>query len=176
MDTSTIAIETNNLTLRGINEDYASEIFREFDDKITTHMSPRPAKNIAETLDFIKSSVERNKAGTNLQIVILKKETQEFLGCGGLHNIDTATPELGIWIKKSAHGHGYGREAITALKNWADDNIDYDYILYPVVDLNIASRKIPESLGGRVEREYDEEEMQGRKQHLVEYRIYSNKK
>ena len=98
------------------------------------------------------------------------------MGCGGLHHIDTKTPELGVWIKKSAQGNGYGKETIIALKEWADKNLDYEYILYPAVEENYPSRRIPEFLGGEVFREYDKVNMSGKEQHLLEYRIYPSKK
>ena len=98
------------------------------------------------------------------------------MGCAGLHHIDKKTPELGIWIKKSAHGHGYGKETMVALKEWADKNLSYEYILYPVAKENYPSRKIPEFLHGKVEREYDKINMSGKKLHLLEYRIYPPKK
>jgi RimJ/RimL family protein N-acetyltransferase len=79
---------------------------------------------------------------------------------------------MGVWLKLSAHGNGYGKEAMTGIKGWANSNIEYDHILYPVADINIASRKIPESLGGKIEREYDEKGMSGNKYHCIEYRIY----
>ncbi len=63
-------------------------------------------------------------------------------------------PELGIWLKQAAHGHKYGLEAITAIKNWAIENLDYEYLLYPVDRVNIASTKILERLGGKIFREY----------------------
>ena len=88
------------------------------------------------------------------------------------YRLTPKTPELGIWIKKSAHGHGYGKEAVVALKEWANENIEYEYILYPVVDENYASRRIPEFLGGKIAREYDKESMSGKKWHFIEYRIY----
>lgn len=37
-----------------------------------------------------------------------------------------------------------------AIKAWADKNLDYDYLIYPVCKDNIPSRKIAESLGGTV--------------------------
>ena len=172
MDTSNIVIETTNLCLKAITFDYDQDIFREFTPEITTHMYPKPADKIEQTQDFIKSSIKENKQGSNLQIVILHKQSKEFLGCGGLHNINTKTPELGIWIKKSAHGHGYGKQAIIALKEWADKNLDYNYLIYPVAAENIASRKIPEFFGAKVAREYDKKGMAGNTLHLLEYRIY----
>ena len=59
-------------------------------------------------------------------------------------------PELGIWLKKAAHGNGYGLETITALKNWAEVNLEFDRLLYPVDRRNFPSRRIPERLGGKV--------------------------
>ncbi len=176
MDTSNITIETKNLYLKGITEDFKDDIFKEFTAEITTHMFPKPAEKIEETIEFIKTSIKKNKEGSNFQIVILDKQNGDFLGCGGVHHIDRKTPELGIWIMKSAHGHGYGKEAVIALKNWADENLDYEYLLYPVVDKNQPSRRIPEFLGGEVAREYDETNMNGKNQHMLEYRIYSPKK
>jgi RimJ/RimL family protein N-acetyltransferase len=165
-------IETERLLLKLISLDYKEDIFKEFSPEITVYMSPRPAESIQETINFINTSTKEILEGKNLQVVILNKETNEFLGCGGLHNLDTKTPELGIWIKKSAHGHGYGVEAMNAVKNWADKNIDYEYIIYPVVDKNISSRKIPESMGGKIEREYEETTGLGQKVNMLEYRIY----
>lgn len=176
MDTSRIIIKTKNLFLKAITLDYKEDIFKEFTSEITTHMFPKPADKIEETIEFIKTSIKGNKEGSNLQVVVLKKENKEFLGNAGLHHIDTKTPELGIWIKKSAHGNSYGKEAMIALKEWADKNLKYNYIKYPVVDENYASRRIPEFLSGKISREYDEINMSKKKQHLLEYRIYSNQK
>jgi len=176
MDTSRTTIKTKNLLLKAIPLDYKEDIFREFTSEITTHMFPKPAEKIEETINFIETSMKENKEGSNLQIVITHRESGEFLGCGGLHRINTKTPELGIWIKKAAHGNAYGKEAVIALKEWADQNLDYEYILYPVAEENYASRRIPEFLDGKVTREYDEVNMSGKEQHLVEYRIYPNQK
>ncbi|MEJ6950510.1 GNAT family N-acetyltransferase [Natronospora cellulosivora (SeqCode)] len=167
-----IKLESKRLILVPISMEYKDNIFKEFSKEITTYMYPAPAKEISETELFIINSIKSLKGGSNLQLVILKKDTLEFLGCAGLHNINTKTPEFGIWLKKSAHGMGYGIEAITELKKWADKNIDYKYILYPVAEKNIASRKIPESLGGKIEKEYDETGLGGNSYHCIEYRIY----
>jgi len=172
MKTAPITIETPRLLLRSITPDHTEEIFREFTPEITTYMFPKSPDKIEETAAFIESAMKGNEEGHDLQIVILKKDTGEYLGNGGVHHIDTKTPELGIWIKKSAHRNGYGKEAVVALKEWADKNLEYEYLLYPVDEANDASRKIPESLGGNVFREYDKENMSGRKLHLLEYRIY----
>ncbi len=172
MDTSNITIKTENLCLKAITLDYKDDMFREFTTEITTYMFPKSPEKIEETIEFIEASIKENKEGSNLQIVIIDKRNKDFLGCGGAHHIDGKFPELGIWIKKSAHGHGFGKEAIIALKEWIDKNLNYEYILYPVAKENYPSKRIPEFLGGKIERKYDEVDMSGRKQHLLEYRIY----
>lgn len=175
MNTSAITIETQNLYLQAITLDYKENIFKEFNHEITKYMHPRPACKIEETIEFIERSMKENKEGSNLQLVVLRKENKNFLGNAGLHYIDTKTPELGIWIKKSAHGNSYGKEAMVALKEWADKNLNYKYILYPVVKENYPSKRIPEFLGGKIEKEYEKINMSGKKQHILEYKIYAEK-
>lgn len=169
------SISSRRLLLQPMSLKYKKVIFREFTDEITVHMTPQPAKHIGETEKFIRDSVENMRKGKELVMAILNKKTKEFLGCAGLHKINTMHPELGIWIKKPAHGRRYGREAMAVLKQWADKNLQYEYITYPVVIKNIASRKIPESLGGKVVREFKKKSMGGRVLHEVEYRIYPQK-
>ena len=101
-DLSNKVIRSNRLKLVSISEMYAEVINREFTSEITTYMTPQPAKDRSETEAFIAGAMKTNAAGTNLQLVILDKDTGEFLGCAGLHEILTRTPELGIWLKKSA--------------------------------------------------------------------------
>jgi len=82
-----------------------------------------------------------------LQLVILDKTTKTFLGCIGLQNIKAKRPLLGLWIKESVWGRGYGREATLAVVCWAKKNLDYNEILYVVSEKNIASVKIAERIG-----------------------------
>jgi RimJ/RimL family protein N-acetyltransferase len=167
-----VEIESDRLRLLPTSEEYAREVFHNFTPAITEFMFPAPPNAIEETLAFLRGAHESILAGTDLQVVILLKEDEEFLGHGGIHHVDTRTPELGIWIKLSAHGDGYGREAVTALAEWALENLEFDYLIYPVDRRNLPSRKIPESLGGRIEAEYEVTNESGDVLDIVEYRIY----
>ncbi|MBP9732101.1 MAG: GNAT family N-acetyltransferase [Candidatus Magasanikbacteria bacterium] len=172
MDLSKITIETERLRLEPVSYQYREESFREFTPEITKFMFPKSPEKIEEVDEYLKSAQEKLRMGESFDMVILKKDTGEFLGRGGIHDINTKTPELGIWIKKSAHGHGYGLEAVAAFKEWVDANLDYEYLTYPVDKRNIASRKIPESLGGVVKREFTQTGMGGQELDEVEYHIY----
>lgn len=166
-----ISLYTNRLILQVTSMKYKEEIFKEFTEEITTYMYPRSPKEVSETETFINETIERIRSNQDLVVTILKQDSQEFLGCAGIHGIDKIDPELGIWLKKAAQGNKYGLEVIAALKGWADINLNYDYCRYPVAQANIASRKIPEALKGKVAREFDLISMSGNTLHMLEYRI-----
>ena len=150
-DLLSLTLEGDRILLVTISDRFERDIFQEFTEEITTYMFPSPAENIEETRKFIVESRNGIEAGYNLQFVILSKVTGEFLGNCGLHGENRArTPEIGIWLKKNAHGKGYGREAVHTLVQWSKNNIDLEYFIYPVDIRNIPSRKIPESLDGQI--------------------------
>ena len=165
-------IETERLRIIPISMDYAQDIFREFTWEITTYMFPKPPDRIEETQQFIYASLQSLQDGKHLQVVVLEKDTEHFLGLAGLHKVHTPTPELGIWMKKSAHGHGYGQETISALIQWAKQNLQYHYLIYPVDERNIPSKKIPESYNGQIARKYRIESQSKRELSILEYRIF----
>jgi RimJ/RimL family protein N-acetyltransferase len=150
---------------------YREDIFREFTDEITVFMAPPTPKDISETDAFIKKARQEMQEGIDATFVITKKDTGEFIGCCGVHKVNTPTPEFGIWTKKSSHGNKYGREAMEAAKKWADEHLQYDYIRYPVAKENTASRKVAESLGGVVARELTGKTGRGTLMEQVEYHI-----
>ena len=150
-DLLSLVITGERIRLLIINSKFERDIFREFTNEVTTYMIPSPAKNIEETRNFIATSRLGIEAGYNLQFVVVSQTTGEFLGNCGLHGENKVkTPELGIWLKKDAHGKGYGREAVRTLVDWSKKNINLDYFIYPVDRRNTPSRKIPESLGGKI--------------------------
>ncbi len=171
-DLFSIELKGDRINLVAISTDREDDIFQEFTPEITTYMFPDPAKDIGETRKFITASREAIAAGSNLQFVILAKATSEFLGCVGLHGEENVrTPEIGIWLKQSAHGGGYGREAVHLLVNWTRKNIDLDYFIYPVDRRNIPSLKIPEFLGGKVIEEFEKTTPTGKFLDMLVYRI-----
>jgi [ribosomal protein S5]-alanine N-acetyltransferase len=166
-----IEIITNRLVLIAIGMQYKAEIFREFTEEITTYMYPRAANDISDTEYFIEESLQELREGYNLQLVILKKDTKEFLGCTGIHRINTKVPEFGIWLKKSAQGNYYGFETIAALQQWGEENLDCEGFIYPVDRDNYSSRRIPERLGGEIVNKYNKKNLSGNMLHVVEYWI-----
>lgn len=175
IDRESFKIETSKSILSPITTQYAQDIFKEFDEEITKYMFPIPAKNISETIDFINHSIKKNLAWKNIQLVILDKSTKEFLGCVWLHEPETSTPELWIWIKKPVHWKKYWFEAVQQLKLRADENIIFDYLIYPVDHRNISSCKIPERLWWTTDWKIELKKTPDPKKILesITYKIYS---
>ena len=172
LDFSSVIISGSRIKLVPISFEYAEIIFREFTDEITRYMIPATPSKIEEVNLFIQSSIGNMHEKTDLILAILKKPDEEFLGVCGLHGIpDPEESALGIWLKKGAHGHKYGQEAIKALADWARQNIVLRHMVYPCDKENIPSRKIAESLNGSIVREGEVKSMSGRILNEVVYNI-----
>jgi len=173
IDLSETRIETERLLIRPTGLVDLDSIFGEFTDQITIYMFPRPARSIDETAKFIADSIEGQINGTNYQVtMVIRDDPTSFVGSSGIHHPDSRTPELGLWVAGRYQGKGFGTETITALCEWAAEEVHCDYLKYPVDRANTASRKIPEGLGGDVEDEYDLITPDGRTLNILEYRIY----
>ena len=172
VDFETLVIVGERIFLTTDADSYENEIFQEFTTEITHYMTPQPCKNREEFAMVRQQFAQQRARKTDIVFVILNNESSEFLGCCGIHaNEDARFPYVGLWIKKGAHGHGYGREAIRTLVQYASENLMVDGFMYPVDRRNMPSRKIPESLGGSIVDEIKVMSMSGRELDQVVYRI-----
>ena len=46
--------------------------------------------------------------------VIRRLDNRECLGMASFEDADSVSPEVGLWLKESAHGQGFGREVVAA--------------------------------------------------------------
>ena len=46
-----------------------------------------------------------------------------------LEDADSVSPELGLWLKESAHGQGFGREVVAALVEWGHATLGKNFCL-----------------------------------------------
>ncbi len=169
-----IKITTERLLLEPVTIQYAEQILLEYRDPVIQYMNYGPP----EGLDTLQSRIKRRevdmKEGIQLFTAVTLKKTGEFIGCFGLEDLDKNSPEMGGWLKLTAHGNHYGQEAAAALKKWADRNLCYNHIIWPCAAVNIPSRKLAESLGGKVQKKYEKVTARGTLWPFVEYWIYGN--
>ena len=163
-------IETERLKLVQLDTCYAKDFYTEFNEDITRLMLKEPFKDLNDAFIFLQKSIIKNQSGTAFYLVILSKEG-EFIGTVGLSSIETAEPSFVVWVKISAQGKGYGKEAIKTLYDSVQGEIDYEYLHYPVDKTNLASCKIPRSLGGHITAEYELKTPKGTILHCIDYKI-----
>jgi RimJ/RimL family protein N-acetyltransferase len=82
--------------------------------------------------------------------VIRRLDNRKCLGMASLEDADSVSPELGLWLKQSAHGQGFGREVVNALVEWGHTTLGKESFHYPVAVHNTASRRIVENLRGEI--------------------------
>jgi RimJ/RimL family protein N-acetyltransferase len=149
-DLSHTLITSARLALRAFKAADAAESFEEASATIARFMSWNPPAWERGFETIWQGHLSQMKLGTELHLVIRLNSTDEFVGRAGLHQVDGAMLETGVWIKESAQGHGYGREAVAAVIKWAGEKFRPSGFLYPVVDENTPSRKLAEALGGKI--------------------------
>ncbi|ASW74781.1 hypothetical protein IQ37_18880 [Chryseobacterium piperi] len=166
-----IKIKTERATLRAVEDLYIDDILEHFTNEVTRYMPFNPQGNRKDIISFINESKRTLSQNTDLVMVSLDSNGN-FIGCCGIHNITAESVELGLWLKKDSQGKGLGTEIITALIEFLENNFTFKYILYPVDEENIASKKIPEKLGFVPFKKYQKNKNSTTNLNIVEYRKY----
>ncbi len=143
-----IVIQTPRLRLSRFQRADAEEVFACITPAITRFMRWDPP-SWSEYLARCEERL-RDPDPKTLSFVIRRRDNKECLGMSAIEDRNSPSPELGLWLKESAHGQGFGREVIGALVEWAHENLGKESFLYPVAVQNIASRRIAETLRGEI--------------------------
>lgn len=172
-DYSRLSFDTSRLTLKSISFEYLQDIFDNYTPEIAKFRLQPYYQSIQQTAEFISSSINQNRQGQSIQLVILDQKNQHFLGLGSILLAGTGTPELTVWIKKDSQSEGYELEAIEFLKSWADKNLNYEYMKYQVDTKDAYSLSTLEALKLQVADKYPLKTQAGNTLNLLEYHINS---
>ncbi|MEJ5048204.1 GNAT family N-acetyltransferase [Chryseobacterium culicis] len=165
-----IEIKTKRLVLQPVKDLYIDDILEHFTNEVTRYIPFDPKGSRQDIITFVNESKRTLLQNTDLVMVALDSDG-DFAGCCGIHNITKESVELGLWLKKSSQGKGLGTEIIKTLIEFLEKNFTFKYILYPVDEENIASRKIPEKLGFIPAKKYKKN-----KNHLIDLNIVQYRK
>lgn len=160
------------LNLTPIEMKDAKEVFAAFDARVIEFLPlESPPRQIEETESFIRAMVKQREEGEDLVWVI--RSFSDFIGCCGIHTIKSRRPHFGLWIKHEQQHKGYGKKVVNHMLKWALENLDIDFIKYPVDKRNFRSIKIIEDYGAVLSAEYEEGEK--KKLQILEYRLFPKK-
>ena len=114
-----VCLETPRLALEPYSHKYLRAVCRELTPEIVRYQFPDAFESEEAARRQMDAFQARMEAGEMLELVILDKtEGGTFAGCLEAHGLNEPVPELGIWLKKSAQGRGYGREALACLMDY----------------------------------------------------------
>jgi len=143
-----IVIQSPRLRLSQFQITDAEEVFGCITPAIATFMPWEPP-SWSEYVARCEKRVQTPEPN-QFSFVVRRLDNEECLGMASLEGADSLCPELGLWLKESAHGQGFGREVVAALVEWGHAFLGKGSFIYPVAVRNIASRRIAESLGGEI--------------------------
>jgi RimJ/RimL family protein N-acetyltransferase len=83
----------------------------------------KPDRQLDESEAFARRSVAHWIERTNLDMLLVEKETGLVVGCGGFPRMDWEVPsfEIGYWLRTSHWGRGLMTEAVVAWTDFAFD-------------------------------------------------------
>ena len=144
-----VMIRSARLQLSPFKMADAEEVYECISPAIARFMRWEPSQSLDEYKAHREARLQANDRSV-FSFVVRRSDTMECLGIAGLDEADQPAPELGIWLKQAAHGHGYGTETIKAVAEWATATLAKQSFLYPVAVENVASRRIAEKLNGKI--------------------------
>lgn len=157
------------IELNPISVEYSRDIFESFDLNVIKYLPiDEPPRKIEDTQAFVHHSIEQMKLGNDLVWVILFKG--KFVGCCGIHGIQSKLPHFGLWIKTDAQGQGIGKKVVAYILDWGISNLNVEYIKYPVDKRNRNSLKLIEGLGLIAGDKY--QMGNDKKLDVIEYRLH----
>jgi RimJ/RimL family protein N-acetyltransferase len=143
-----IVIQSPRLELSQFQMIDAREVFRCITPAIARFMPWEPP-SWSEYLARCEKRVQAPEPN-QFSFVIRRLDNRECLGMASFEDAESVSPELGLWLKESAHGQGFGREVVTSLVEWGHASLGKESFTYPVAVENTASRRIAENLRGEI--------------------------
>lgn len=137
----------------------------------------RPSVDDSE--DFVRKAaanwILKESAEPWLPLFIWNKETDDFIGATGLHNINWQIPsgECGYWINQKYSGRGFILEAINALTRYAFKELKFNRFVITCDIENLKSKHIPEQLGFKLEGTLKNHRLRPRINQLSDTLVYA---
>lgn len=145
-----LKLTTEKLVIQPFDYKFLEEYYSEFTDEITKYQYPDSYQDIEAARQVVSEFVQEMEQGNMLELAIASLEG-EFIGSIEVFGLREKTPEVGLWLKKAAHGKGYGYEALKAVLGYLDATGRYKEYIYEADVRNAASsclvRKFPHRKG-----------------------------
>ncbi len=138
-----LPIASDRLTLRPLEEKDATPMAELANDaRIAERLARLPHPyTLTDAYQFIAYAQEGIQKGTHVNLAVIRRIDQTFLGVVGLEE------DLGFWLGVEFWGQGYGKEAIKSLIHFAFFTLQKEGLKGCALKNNLSSRRIFEDLG-----------------------------
>ncbi|WP_421379385.1 GNAT family N-acetyltransferase [Bacillus salacetis] len=150
-------IETDRLYIKPCKPGDGVMVHKAINSSIKTLAEWMPFAQKEPTIEEVEKGIRESYAQfilrKDFRLHIYKKDSGELVGSTGFHRLDwnTGTIEIGYWGVSSHSGKGYITEAVNELTSFALKHIAVNRVEIRCDELNLASRRIPERLGYKLE-------------------------
>jgi RimJ/RimL family protein N-acetyltransferase len=144
-----ISFKSPRLQLSEFEMSDSEDVYASITPALPRYMFWEPPQSL-EAYKARRQAVLDSSDKSGYSFVIRRLDTTAFLGIASLENLHDTSPEVGIWIRESEHGNGFGTEAVIALAGWASSTLKKSSFIYATAVENAPSRRIVEKLGGTI--------------------------
>lgn len=140
-------IKTKRLGLRPFQQsdiDYLAELNSDPDVR---QFFPDGTQNREQTEARMNDFISYYKEKGLPCFVMFELESGEFVGRCGFGPVETGEIEVGYLLHKKFWGKGLASEVLTALLEWANQNINADYIIAFAPIKHVASQRVMQKCG-----------------------------
>lgn len=150
-----IILETKRLILREFEPQDLADLSEILQDKEVMYAWEH-AFSDAEVMEWYNRQIDRYHTCGYGYWAVIEKSSNQFIGqCGILMTKIEGKefPEIGYLFKKKYWCNGFATEAATGCKNYAFEALQISKIYSTVRTNNIASQKVAEKIGMKIEKE-----------------------
>jgi ribosomal-protein-alanine N-acetyltransferase len=142
-------LETTRLVLRGITQEDAPEIFKNFSDpEITKWFFEEPLTELIQVQEIIAKFNQSFTEMNGLTWAIILRENGEFIGTCGYDNLETSHHgEIGFDLSKDYWGKGLMTEALSAILDYGFAQLDFSRVEADIFSNNLRAKRVLEKLG-----------------------------
>lgn len=137
------SITTKRLQIKRLDVDYIEDYHREFTDEIARFQYHEPFKDLNQARDVLSGFIEMTNEGKMLELMVLGLDG-EFIGSIEVFELESNSPCVGIWLKKSNHRCGLGHEALAAVLAELNKDSRYESFIYEADVRNDGSIRLAE--------------------------------
>ena len=138
-----VRIHTQRLVIEPFRPAFLEDYYREFTAEVTQYQYPDPFSDLEAARRVLSGFLEDMDRGEMLELVILSREG-EFLGSAEVFGLREEAPEIGLWLKPTVQGKGYGYEALRAVVDYLNSLKKYRYYIYEADVRNVPSLRLIE--------------------------------